>query len=36
MKELVHIDLENPDQLLYLLLTYKLLEREDGEKGLEE
>lgn len=36
IRELVNIDLENPDQLLYLLLTYKLLEREDGEKGIGE
>lgn len=36
IKELVNIDLEDPDQLLYLLLTYKLLEREDGEKGMAE
>lgn len=28
IRELVNIDLENPDQLLYLLLTYKLLEKE--------
>lgn len=33
IKELIHIDLENSDQLLYLLLTYKLLEKEDDEKG---
>lgn len=33
IRELVNINLEDPDQLLYLLLTYKLLEREDGEKG---
>ena len=26
VKELVSLDLEDPDQLLYLLLTYKLLE----------
>lgn len=28
IKELVHIDLDDPDQLLYLLLTYRLLESE--------
>jgi len=33
IKELVTIDLENPDQLLYLLLTYKLLEKDGKEKG---
>ena len=35
IKELIHIDLENPDQLLYLLLTCKLLEQEErtGESG---
>jgi hypothetical protein len=27
IKELVNLDLEDPDQLLYLLLTYKLLEQ---------
>ena len=27
IRELVSLDLDNPDQLLYLLLTYKLLER---------
>lgn len=32
IREMVNIDLENPDQLLYLLLTYKLLEREENEK----
>ena len=26
IKELVQIDLEDPDQLLYLLMTYRLLE----------
>lgn len=31
IRELVNINLEDPDQLLYLLLTYKLLEREAGE-----
>ncbi len=31
IKELVQVDLEDPDQLLYLLLTYKLLESEDSE-----
>lgn len=36
IRELVNINLEDPDQLLYLLLTYKLLEREDGEKGIGE
>lgn len=29
IRELMHLDLENPDQLLYLLLTYKLLEKEE-------
>lgn len=33
IREMVNIDLENPDELLYLLLTYKLLEREDRENG---
>lgn len=35
IKEMIHIDLENPDQLLYLLLTCKLLEQEEriGESG---
>ena len=36
IKELVDIDLEDSDQLLYLLLTYKLLEKEDDEKNIEE
>lgn len=31
IREMIHIDLEDPDQLLYLLLTYKLLEKENGE-----
>jgi hypothetical protein len=26
------VDLEDPDQLLYLLLTYKLLEKDGEEK----
>lgn len=30
IKELVNLDLENPDTLLYLLLTYKLLEKGEG------
>ncbi len=29
IREMVHIDLENPDQVLYLLLTCKLLEKEE-------
>ncbi len=29
IKELMNLDLENPNQLLYLLLTYKLLEKEE-------
>ncbi len=33
IKELVNINLEDSDQLLYLLLTYKLLEREEADKG---
>ena len=33
IRELIHIDLEDPDQLLYLLLTYKLFEMEENEKG---
>jgi sugar diacid utilization regulator len=32
IKELVSVDLEDPDQLLYLLLTYKLLEKDGEEK----
>lgn len=36
IKELVHIDLEDPDQLLYLLLTYRLLEAEEAEKNIEQ
>ena len=36
IKELVDIDLEDSDQLLYLLLTYKLLEKEKTEKNIEE
>ncbi len=36
IKELVDIDLEDSDQLLYLLLTYKLLEKENDEKNTEE
>lgn len=32
IRELIHIDLEDPDQLLYLLLTYKLLDKEEEEK----
>lgn len=31
IREMVHIDLEDPDQLLYLLLTCKLLEKEEQE-----
>ena len=33
IKEMVHIDLENPDQVLYLLLTCKLLEKEEQDNG---
>ena len=33
IREMVNIDLEDPDQLLYLLLTCKLLEKEAHEKG---
>ncbi len=29
IRDLIHLDLENPDQLLYLLLTYRLLEKEE-------
>ena len=29
IKELVQIDLEDPDQLLYLLMTYRLLEEKE-------
>ncbi|MBR5509381.1 MAG: helix-turn-helix domain-containing protein [Lachnospiraceae bacterium] len=36
IKELVDIDLEDSDQLLYLLLTYKLLEKEKDDKNIEE
>ena len=36
IKDLINIDLENPDQLLYLLLTYKLLEKDAAENGNEE
>ena len=32
IKELVQIDLEEPDQLLYLLLTYRLLEMNEQDK----
>ena len=32
IKELVQIDLEEPDQLLYLLLTYRLLEMNEQER----
>jgi len=35
IREMVNIDLEDPDQLLYLLLTYKLLEKEESEKEAE-
>lgn len=35
IKELVNIRLEDSDQLLYLLLTYKLLEKEENEKEAE-
>lgn len=35
IKELVDLDLEDPDQLLYLLLTYKLLDKEEDEKETE-
>lgn len=35
IKEMVNIDLEDPDQLLYLLLTYKLLDKEENEKESE-
>lgn len=35
MKELVDIRLDDPDQLLYLLLTYKLLDKEEDEKKSE-
>lgn len=36
IKELVDINLEDSDQLLYLLLTYKLLEKENHDKNIEE
>ena len=29
IRELIHLELEDPDQLLYLLLTYRLLEKEE-------
>ena len=32
IRELVSLDLEDPDQLLYLLLTYKLLENMDHQE----
>ena len=34
IREMVNIDLEDPDQLLYLLLTCKLLEKEAYDKGI--
>lgn len=30
IRELIRVDLDDPDQLLYLLLSYKLLQREDS------
>lgn len=35
IKDLVNLDLEDPDQLLYLLLTYKLLDKDEDEKETE-
>jgi len=35
IREMVNIDLENPDQLLYLLMTCKLLEKEESENSTE-
>ena len=31
IRDLVNVNLEDPDQLLYLLLTYRLLEEEENE-----